>query len=51
VKPAKIIVCQCKHCKYVRAKRKNRKMKKKVKRWMNKKRRKTEDEYITHYWA
>ncbi len=40
VMPSKIWVCHCEQCRYVKNKRKNRKLKKKVKRLLNKKRRK-----------
>lgn len=51
--PAKIRVCNCRHCKYVKGKRKNRGLKKKIKRIMNKKRRQSKHngECLTQYWA
>lgn len=50
-KPSKIIVCNCKTCRYVKNKTKNRKFKKKVKRMLNKKRRKEVGTGIVFYWA
>jgi len=48
----KIKICTCDQCKGVKNKRKNRKLKKKIKRLLNKKRRKsTKDEYFNFYWA
>jgi len=38
--PSKIWVCHCEQCRFMKNKRKNRKLKKKVKRLLNKKRRK-----------
>jgi len=49
--PAKIWVCHCEQCRYVKNKRKNRKNKKKIKRMLNKKRRKENGVGIIHYWA
>lgn len=48
----KIYTCTCEQCKYVKIKRKNRKWKKKMKRLLNKKRRKSEEgEVFNFYWA
>lgn len=49
----KIKVCHCEQCRYVKNKRKNRKFKKKLKRYLNKLRRKDmEDIKIKNwYWA
>ena len=51
--PVVILVCQCEQCKHIQNKRKNRKYKKKVKRWMNKKRRqgKLDGKMRVFYWA
>jgi len=49
--PAKIYVCHCKQCRHVKNKRKNRKFKKKVKRLLNKKRRKATGCGVVFYWA
>lgn len=49
--PNKIWVCHCEQCTYAKNKRKNRKLKKKVKRLLNKKRRKGTGSGIIHYWA
>jgi len=49
--PSKIWVCHCEQCRYVKNKRKNRKIKKKVKRVLNKKRRKEVGTGIVFYWA
>lgn len=44
--------CTCIQCKYVKNKRKHRKYKKKIKRILNKKRRKAKfGEMFTYYWA
>lgn len=51
VMPSKIWVCHCEQCRYVKNKRKNRKFKKKVKRQLNKKRRKEVGTCIVFYWA
>lgn len=49
----KIKVCHCEQCRYIKNKRKNRKFKKKLKRYLNKLRRKDmEDTKIKNwYWA
>jgi len=48
----KIKVCTCEQCRGVKNKRKNRNVKKRVKRLMNKKRRKgKEGEVHNFYWA
>lgn len=49
----KIKVCHCEQCRYVKNKRKNRKFKKKLKRYLNKlRRRDLEDTKIYNwYWA
>lgn len=49
--PCKIKSCTCTQCKAVKNARKNRKNKKIMKRYLNKKRRKTFCKYINHYWA
>ena len=49
--PSKIWVCHCEQCRYVKNKRKNRKAKVKIKRLLNKKRRKEIGSGITYYWA
>ena len=49
--PSKIWVCNCEQCRYVKNKRKNRKVKIKIKRLLNKKRRKEVGYGITYYWA
>ena len=49
--PSKIRVCHCEQCRYVKNKRKNRKYKVKIKRLLNKKRRKEVGSCITYYWA
>lgn len=49
--PSKIYVCHCEQCRYVKNKRKNRKLKVKIKRLLNKKRRKEVGSGITYYWA
>ena len=49
--PSKIWVCHCEQCRYVKNKRKNRKLKKKVKRLLNKKRRKEVGTGVVFYWA
>lgn len=51
--PNKIRVCTCKQCRAVKNKRKNRKFKKKLKRLLNKQRRKSlkGGKIITHYWS
>lgn len=49
--PSKIWVCHCKQCRFVKNKRKNRKLKKKVKRLLNKKRRKEVGTGVVFYWA
>ena len=51
VMPSKIWVCHCEQCRYVKNKRKNRKLKKKVKRLLNKKRRKEVGTGVVFYWA
>ena len=51
VMPSKIWVCHCEQCRYVKNKRKNRKLKKKVKRLLNKKRRKGVGTGVVFYWA
>jgi len=51
VMPSKIWVCHCGQCRYVKNKRKNRKLKKKVKRLLNKKRRKEVGAGVVFYWA
>lgn len=45
--------CTCEQCRFMKNKRKNRKYKKKVKRMLNKKRRKSKigDKPIIFYWA
>ena len=49
----KVRVCHCEQCKYVKNKRKNRRNKRIIKRIMNKKRRKSENDnkVISFYWA
>ena len=48
----KIISCHCEQCRHVKNQRKNRKSKKKIKRWLNKKRRKSEfGTIVYYYWA
>lgn len=48
----KIYVCGCVQCKFVRDKRKNRKIKKRIKRWLNKKIRKGKEGGVYNfYWA
>ncbi len=48
----KIHICTCEQCKFVKNKRKNRKLKKKIKRWLNKKLRKGKDgEVFNFYWG
>lgn len=49
----KIKICNCEQCKYVKSKRKNRKVKAKVKRLLNKKRRRDleDTQYFNYYWA
>ena len=47
----KIVSCHCEQCRYVKNKRKNRKLKKKVKRLLNKKRRKGVGTGVVFYWA
>jgi hypothetical protein len=49
--PKKIWVCRCKQCRYVKNKRKNRKLKKRIKRLLNKKRRKGFGKYVVFYWG
>lgn len=50
--PAHILVCHCEQCRYVKNKRKNRKYKQKIKRLMNKRRRKCDvDKIFNFYWA
>ena len=49
--PSKIWVCHCEQCRYVKNKRKNRKVKVKIKRLLNKKRRKEIRSGIIYYWA
>lgn len=51
--PVVIKSCHCEQCQYVKNKRKNRKFKKKIKRWLNKKRRndKYDGKCLNHYWA
>ena len=46
-------VCNCLQCKHAKAKRKNRKLKKKIKRLINKKRRKAkfDTKPFTYYWC
>lgn len=51
VMPSKIWVCHCEQCRYEKNKRKNRKLKKKVKRLLNKKRRKEVGTGVVFYWA
>lgn len=48
-----IRACICKQCRAIKAKRKNRKLKKKIKRLLNKKRRKAKitDAPFTYYWC
>lgn len=49
---AKIFVCHCEQCKYVKNKRKNRKSKKIIKRLMNKRMRKLSVGKVSnYYWA
>lgn len=48
---AKIYVCHCEQCRYVKNKRKNRKLKKKIKRLLNKKRRTSSGAGVIFYWA
>lgn len=48
----KIQVCTCEQCRAAKNKRKNRNLKKRIKRWLNKKRRKGEEgEVFNYYWA
>ena len=49
----KVKTCTCEQCKGVKNKRKNRKLKARIKRLLNKKRRRDleDTEYYTHYWA
>jgi len=48
----KVKVCKCEQCKFVKNKRKNRRSRKVIKRWLNKKRRKSKDgEIHTFVWA
>lgn len=49
--PSKVWVCHCEQCRYVKNKRKNRKLKKKIKRLLNKKRRKETGTGVVFYWA
>lgn len=50
--PAKVFSCHCKQCKYCKNKRKNRKLKRRIKRWLNKKVRKGKDgQVFNFYWA
>lgn len=49
--PSKIFVCRCEQCRYVKNKRKNRKFKNKIKRMLNKKRRKEVGTGVVFYWA
>jgi len=49
--PAKIFVCHCEQCRGCKSKRKNRKLKKKIKRLLNKKRRKNTGVGVVFYWA
>lgn len=49
--PSKIWVCHCKQCRSAKNKRKNRNLKKKIKRWLNKKRRKETGAGVIFYWA
>ena len=49
--PSKIWVCHCEQCRYVKNMRKNRKLKKKIKRFLNKKRRKGVGTGVVFYWA
>ena len=51
VMPGKIWVCHCKQCRYAKNMRKNRKLKKKIKRLLNKKRRKEVGTGVVFYWA
>lgn len=51
VMPSKIWVCHCEQCRYAKNKRKNRKLKKKIKRLLNKKRRKEVGTGVVFYWA
>ena len=49
---AKIFVCTCEQCRYVKNKRKNRKSKKIIKRLMNKRLRKSDiGKVFNYYWA
>ena len=48
--PSKIWVCHCKQCRYAKNSRRNRKNKNKIKRWLNKKRRKNTGSGIVFYW-
>lgn len=49
--PNKIWVCHCEQCRYVKNKRKNRKFKKKIRRLLNKRRRREDGVGVIHYWA
>lgn len=49
--PNKVWVCHCEQCRYVKNKRKNRKVKKKIKRLLNKKRRKGTGSGVVFYWG
>lgn len=49
--PAKIWVCHCTQCKWSKNKRANRKYKQRVKRQLNKVRRRDSGIYYTHFWA
>lgn len=49
--PVKIMVCKCEQCRAIKNKRKNRNFKVKIKRMLNKKRRKNTGTGVVYYWA
>ena len=49
--PCKIFVCRCSECKATKNRRANRRSKIKIKRMLNKKRRKVVNTGVTFYWA
>jgi hypothetical protein len=49
--PNKVWVCRCEQCRYVKNKRKNKKLKIKVRRLLNKKRRKGLGSGVCFYWS